>query len=201
MITYLRGTLISMGEEDITLEVGGVGVRLNLSSYERAQLTDEELSEEIILNTHLALTTSGNQISVMLAGFLNQETYHLFTKLVTVPGLGPRAALQAISQPPTELIKAINDGDVETLKRLPGIGAAKARQIISSLAGKVVLPEEAEARASAATLEPPWDDVWSALEKFGHKRTEIEGMISKARKELPEAESVEEILAHIYRRE
>jgi Holliday junction DNA helicase RuvA len=199
MIAYLRGKLVELGEEEVTLEVGTVGVKLLLSSYERSSLTEADLGQEMTLQTHLALTSSGNHINIILAGFLAPETFHLFTKLITVPGMGAKAALQALSQPPGDLIKAINNGDVESLKRLPGIGAAKARQIISSLAGKVVLPREASAIISR-TLTPPWDGVWAALEKFGHRRSEIETLIAQAREALPQAETVEEVIEYIYRR-
>jgi Holliday junction DNA helicase RuvA len=199
MIAYLRGILVGLGEEEITLEVGAMGLRILLSSYERGRLTEADMGQELTVQTHLALTSSGNHINIILAGFLSPETYRLFTELITVPGIGVKAALQALYQPPNELIKAINDGDVDSLKRLPGIGAAKARQIISSLAGKVVLPQAALGMTSK-TLTPPWDGVWATLEKFGHRRSEIETLIAQAREALPQAETVEEVIEYIYRR-
>ena len=119
-----------------------------------------------------------------LYGFGTKEEKRLFLLLISVSGVGPKAALSILSTaPPAQLALSIITEDLKTLTMAPGIGKKIAQRIVLELRDKLAKEQEAvEAKAAgAAPLVPhlliPEDKVaeaGAALAVLGYSQTEIQ---------------------------
>ncbi|MGQ9586238.1 MAG: Holliday junction branch migration protein RuvA [Anaerolineae bacterium] len=154
MLASLRGVLVRKGTQSILLEVGGVGFRVSMPAA--SVLTLGEPGSLVEVRTHLHVRE--NELS--LYGFLTEGELGLFETLLSVPGIGPKAALSLLSTLSVEeLTRAIAQEQVEVLAQVPGIGVKTARKVILELREKmargvpvVVVPPEL-ARADSEVLE------------------------------------------------
>ena len=167
MIGFLRGTVHHFGLDYVLLDVNGVGYRINFFH-----------PESLSLNKEMTIYTYQNvrEDEISLFGFLSLEEYDLFIKLISVKGLGPKIASSILAKASVEaVIAAIETGDVDFMRRMPGIGNKTASQIILDLKGKLVEPEQKES--------DELKDVAEALKQLGYKPAEIKPVIKKLEKE------------------
>ena len=133
MIAGVRGILEWMGPDSVLLEIGGITVRVFVPGSILNELGP--IGTEVKLFTHLYVRE--DQLS--LYGFKTSDQLTLFEMLLSVAGVGPRAALNVLSNAGSEAVQlAITQGDVDFLKKVPGIGAKTASRIILELKGKLV---------------------------------------------------------------
>ena len=156
----------------------------------------------------------------VLIGFVSDLDREFFERLITVKDIGPLAASRALTVPVPELAAAIARGDEAYLRRLPGIGPQKAKNIVAQLQGKVAkfaLAREADGTAQT-NREPPAprpaspgaastdlaDElrslVWDVLVKqLGHRPSEASQLITDALRRRPSIATPEELFDEIYR--
>lgn len=155
-IARIEGTVVEAGPEGVVVMAGGVGFGLQAPLTTVAQL---KVGERAALHTHFALREDG----ASLYGFATAEDRRLFTMLLGVSGIGPKAALSALSaMSPRDLLIAIAAGDVETLRRLPGVGPKTAARMVIDLKGNL------EASGLFAAEPAPEDDAILALVALGY---------------------------------
>ena len=119
-----------------------------------------------------------------LVGFSSLLEKDAFLSLISVKGIGPRIAVNALSATtPDMLFKAINSNNVAYLKRLPGIGAKAAAQIILDVKGQLTGQKGDPDR---------YEDVKQALKQLGFKTARIEAVLADINEEDA---SMDEILA------
>ena len=116
-----------------------------------------------------------------LYGFLRLAEKHLFEKLLTVSGIGPKLAITILSgMPADEMVTAIRGGDLARLTRIPGIGKKTAERMVLELREK--LPAAAAGTGiSTAPASPVEEDVLSALVNLGYQRAAAEKAMQTAR--------------------
>ena len=135
MIAGLRGRLAAVEEDAVIVDLHGFLVRALAPGSTLSSLP--LIGDEIELSTHLAV----REDSLTLYGFGTLSELQLFELLITVNGVGPRAAMNLLSfSDPAGLYQAIADEDTTTLSRAPGIGKVTAGRIILDLKRK--LPED-----------------------------------------------------------
>lgn len=135
MIAGLRGRLAAVEEDAVIVDLHGFLVRALAPGSTLSSLP--LIGDEIELSTHLAV----REDSLTLYGFGTLAELQLFELLITVNGVGPRAAMNLLSfSDPAGLYQAIADDDTTTLSRAPGIGKVTAGRIILDLKRK--LPED-----------------------------------------------------------
>lgn len=162
MIGFVRGTVHAYGIDYCLIDVNGIGYRINFNHPE--SLT---MGQEITIYTYQNV----REDEISLFGFLTLQEYDLFVKLISVKGLGPKIASSILGRATTEsVIKAIEDGDVDFMKRMPGVGNKTASQIILDLKGKLVETQD-------AVVDERLKDVEEALKQFGYKTQEIKPVI------------------------
>lgn len=131
------------------------------------------------LYTHLSVREDG----IELYGFATKEEKRLFLQLISVSGVGPKAALSILSTtPPSQLALAIITEDVKTLTRAPGIGKKSAQRIVLELRDKLAkdqgaFPEAGDGAVSDTHLLIPEDKVAeasAALAVLGYSQPEIQ---------------------------
>lgn len=156
MIARLRGIVGEIYESHIVLDVGGVGYLVAVRNP--AQFA---LDETATLFTHLAVREN----AMDLYGFLHRDELDMYEKLLTVPKIGPKSALQVLIHADVTLIKkSIALQDASYLSKLSGVGKKSAENIVASLKGKFNGAEFLEADGST-TLD---NDALDALVALGY---------------------------------
>lgn len=159
-IARLRGEVAEAGPEGVVVMVGGVGYGLQVPLTTLARL---RAGSRVDLHTHLIVRDDG----AALYGFATAEERRLFTMLLGVSGIGPKGALAALSaMSPRDLLIAIASGDLDSLRRLPGIGAKTAARMVIDLKGNL------EASGLFAAEPAPDDDAILALVALGYAPAE-----------------------------
>ena len=168
MIGFVRGTVHAFGMDYVLIDVNGVGYRINFYHPE-ALKRDKEMTIYTYQNVR--------EDEISLFGFLSLEEYDLFVKLISVKGLGPKIASNILSRASVEaVVAAIETGDVDFMRRMPGVGNKTASQIILDLKGKLV---ETETNEGNEELK----DVAEALKQLGYKPSEIRPVVKKLQNE------------------
>jgi Holliday junction DNA helicase RuvA len=157
------------------VEVGGVGLAVHATPTTLAGLRRGESSR-------LATALVVREDSLTLFGFADNEERELFGLLQTVSGIGPRIALATLAVlDPDALRRALVDGDLTTLTRVPGIGRKGAERLVLELRDKVVPPAAAPATIlSASSANPRRDQVVEALVGLGFTAKPAEQAVDKA---------------------
>ncbi|MDQ3001084.1 MAG: Holliday junction branch migration protein RuvA [Fibrobacterota bacterium] len=128
MIEFLRGRLAHREPARLVIDVGGVGMGVDVS-LRTAELFSR-VGETVELITYLHV----REESLELYGFQNRVEKTLFLKLLGVSGIGPRLALRILSAvPPHQLAQMIIGGDIRGLTTLKGIGKKTAEVMVASL--------------------------------------------------------------------
>ncbi len=180
MIAHLRGTLLAKHPNQAIVETHGVGYDVTISVPTFTELP--ALGGEVALHVH----THVREDALALYGFLRLAEKHLFEKLLTVSGIGPKLAITILSgMPADEMVGAIRQGDLARLTRIPGIGKKTAERMVLELRDK--LPPTAGASETAvATASPVEEDVISALVNLGYQRASAEKALLTVRAKSPQ---------------
>ena len=131
MINHLHGRLVEKHPTHVIIDCSGVGylVLISLTTYET--IPDQE---EIFLHTHLVVREDAHT----LYGFANVEERKLFLLLIGVSGVGANTARMILSaMDSSTAVEVISSGDVDSMKKVKGIGAKTASRIIIDLQDKV----------------------------------------------------------------
>lgn len=125
MIAMLRGQVEDIRGSHIVLDVGGVGYLVAV----RAPL-DFKLNETVSFHTHLAVREN----ALDLYGFVTRDEREMFEHLLKLPKIGPKSAMQILTQADIPLLKkAVINGDATYLSKMSGIGKKSAEKIVSGL--------------------------------------------------------------------
>jgi len=154
MIGYLRGKIIYLKDKEACLDVQGVGYRVNVP---QRLLAEMDLGKE----TSFWVETIVKEDAFDLYGFEAQPERELFKLLLKVSGIGPKAALNLLSELDTaELAQAIMQEDLKKLSGVSGVGKKTAERITLELKEKVfktlpdsVLKKSALNKEAAEVLE------------------------------------------------
>ena len=146
MIGSLKGRLLAVEPPMILLDVQGVGFELQLPLSDLSDLPAE--GGELQVSTQLVQ----REDELSLYGFRKTADRAWFRELIRVPGIGPKLALNIVSQSGVaEFAEQVQAGDVKALTRLPGIGPKTASRLIVEMRGRLeAVPVHGE--SSAATL-------------------------------------------------
>lgn len=131
MISSVRGTVLSCSGNNVIVEVGGVGLAV--------QVTPEHalaLREGTTAFIHTSLIVREDSLS--LFGFETPDQLEIFHLLLGVTGVGPKSALGVLSTlGPGQVAAAVEADDDKPFRKVSGIGPKTAKLIVLSLAGKV----------------------------------------------------------------
>lgn len=154
MIAGIEGTIVRRGADYVVVNVAGVHYRAAVAPQTLAGLEGPHVQ----LTTYLYV----REDALQLYGFASVEEEELFEQVLNVSGIGPKGALALVgAMPPAALRQAIQAGNVDALKRVPGIGAKTAQRLILELKGK--LPEGIAELAPTGSPEAELADALAAL--------------------------------------
>lgn len=133
MFYHLQGELCLADATQAVVDCGGVGYQVTISANTANALSDK-LGQKVKLFTYLAVREDG----VELFGFRTREELSCFKLLITVSGVGPKAALSILSvMTPDRFSFAVCTEDAKALAKAPGIGAKTAVRIVLELKDKI----------------------------------------------------------------
>ena len=130
MIRYIKGTVSLIGENYIILDHHDMGFQISMPSSDLYKITE---GMEAVIYTHLAV----REDDLSLYGFLSLDELEVFRQLITVSGVGPKAALGILSSiSAQDLMFAIEAGDAKLIASAKGIGMKTAQKLVVDLKGK-----------------------------------------------------------------
>ncbi len=166
MIGFLEGELLDKTPGQIMVKVGGVGYRvlIPLSTF----YTLPEPPARVALKIHTRLQDDALQ----LYGFISQEEKDLFLRLLGIPRIGARMALNILSGiNPEEFDQALALGDMKRLAGIPGIGKKSAARIILELKDRPTVSGRPQPTTPGTAL---FQDALSALINLGYSKNVAE---------------------------
>jgi Holliday junction DNA helicase RuvA len=175
MIAHLRGRLLAKHPNQAILETAGVGYDVTITIPTFSDLPSPGSEVALHIHTHV------REDQIALYGFLNPSEKHLFEKLITVSGIGPKLAITILSgMPADEMVGSIRHNDIARLTRIPGIGKKTAERMVLELRDK--LPPAGAEIPAAPPITAMEEDVLSALMNLGYQRPTAERALAQAAK-------------------
>ena len=162
MIYFLKGRVVLIDKDTVIIDVNNVGYQVLVS-----HINDYEVGDEVLVYTYNVV----REDEQYLVGFSSLDEKSVFLSLIKVKGLGPKSAINALSTTtPQEVVNAIASNNVAYLKKLPGIGAKAAAQIILDLKGQLT---------GGGKRDPTvYDEVYEALKGLGFKGAAIDRVLA-----------------------
>ena len=190
MIAFVSGKVKLIRKETIVIDVQGIGYEVYTGNTFQFSL-----NQEVFLYTYQHV----REDAILLFGFIEEQDYDVFMRLINVKGIGPKTALNLlVACPAKEMVEAIENDDIKRLKSLPGIGAKTASQIVLDLKGKFVsMPSKED-----AVSNPVWQECKEALIALGYKPVALNAIKKElsARKDLKADEMLRLALSMIAKR-
>lgn len=202
MIGFVRGKLVDKSPPDVMVDVNGVGYELQMPMTSLYELPD--LGCEVKIFTHFVVREDAQ----LLFGFNNKQERSLFRELIKANGVGPKMALGIMSgMTAGQFVQVVNQGDVNTLVKLPGVGKKTAERLIIEMKDRLKnlfgdadampmsmdAPTQIQVTGSASNAK---DEAISALIALGYKQNQAITMVKGV---ADQASSSEEIIREALR--
>jgi len=191
MIYSLTGKASYVCENTISLDIGNVCFEVTCSSNTIYKATSG--SDEVTILTYLQVKEDG----MSLFGFIDKEEKTLFMQLISVTGIGPKMAISVLSSASvSNLIMAINNGDVKLLSSVKGLGKKTAERICLELKDKVdnLVASNDDAADIASSFGPKiseaMDDAISVLVSLGFSKPDAARLVKVTASESMTAEEI-----------
>lgn len=139
MISFICGQVADITENSVIIETGGIGYEIFMTGEAIEQAA--RMEGKVKIHTYFQVREDAMQ----LYGFWHKDDLQVFRLLLSVNGIGPKAALGVLSGlSADELRFAVLSDDVKTLSRAPGIGKKTAQKLILELKDKLKLEDAFE---------------------------------------------------------
>ena len=161
MIGKIRGKIESIKDGYAIVDVRDIGYKVQMNSYSLGKIAGAE-SIELFIYTHV------REDIFALYGFLTEEEQEMFELLISISGIGPKAASSILSIASPKTIKAaIVNEDISILTKVSGVGKKTAGRVILELKNKVgaiTVPDQEETTADSSAIEALMGMGYSAYE-------------------------------------
>lgn len=169
MIHYIKGTLAMKLDTGIVVEAGGIGYDISVPGNSPLYLRSE--GDEVICYTAMIV----REDDVSLYGFADRESLELFRLLITVSGVGAKAAMAVLSAlTSSQLRQAIAFEDDKAIATANGIGKKTAQRIVLELKDKVSADNVSvsEQQTAQAVSDDARTEAVNGLIALGYSRAE-----------------------------
>ena len=187
MIGRLTGSIVASRPDEVVVDVGGVGYRVQIPLSTFYKLVDAPGAVSLHVHTHV------REDAIQLFGFWTDAERTAFLRLIGVSGIGPKIALAVLSGIGTEdMERAVREGDRGVLERIPGIGRKTAERVLLELRDRVTTrrgrasgaPSASTVASSGAAGAGPDTASASALVHLGYSDDAAYDAIVAARRSL-----------------
>jgi Holliday junction DNA helicase RuvA len=177
MIASVSGKVIHVEATSAIVEVGGVGLLVNVPS----PLADGlRAGESVFLHTQLIV----RQDALTLYGFDTSEAKQFFNLLLSVDGVGPRLAISILSTlNPDAIRRAVFNEQGEIFNRVPGVGKKTAQKILLYLQDRITGVEGLEPVAVMSDVD---GEVLNALTALGYSVVEAQAALQAIPRDTPQ---------------
>ena len=193
MIAHLNGEISAIYEDRIIIDVNGMGYNVLMPASCIDTLPG--IGNTVKVYTYLSV----REDAMWLYGFTTKDELDLYKLLITVNGVGPKAALQLMSfMTPEDLKFSIISSDSKTISKAPGIGPKTAQRLIIDLKDKIDLLDTFETKlanntsTSNSKLSESKAEAVDALTALGYSQKDAYAAVSSI--DLPDDAAVEDIL-------
>jgi Holliday junction DNA helicase RuvA len=185
MIAHIRGNVSEKFGSSLIIDVGGVGYEMAVAAPDFESVN---LGEERKFYTYHAVRENSEE----LYGFSSLAAKKIFELLISVQGIGPKAAMAILSLAEAEEVRnAIANADTAFISKASGVGKKSAERVIVDLRDKVGIPSHygaTEVKNTSVAMEA--DEALDALIALGFPLKEASSALEKVDKSLPVEERV-----------
>jgi Holliday junction DNA helicase RuvA len=190
MIALLVGKIACKSVDHLILDVNGVGYRLMIPLSTFYSLPEEG---EICLHVH----THVKEDAIHLYGFLTPQEKEMFALLLSVSGVGPRLAVNILSNIPSDELKsALEEKNIKRLSTIPGVGKKTAERLVLELKEKAkrmgAFPSQSIQMENIPPISNSLNDTLSALINLGYKESQAKKVLESM--EISADTSLEDVL-------
>lgn len=190
MYYYIKGELVLKQDNFAVVDNGGVGYKIYTSQNSISGLM---VGSDVTFYTYLYVREDIFDVY----GFSTNDELSMFLHLLSVSGVGPKAALAILSvMTPQQLVLAVITSDAKTLTKANGVGAKMAQRVILELKDKLknvdIVPDDAFSEEILA--EDSANEAVSALMVLGYSQQEAKKAVSKVDLTLSTEEIVKQAL-------
>ncbi|MDI9389669.1 MAG: Holliday junction branch migration protein RuvA [Synergistota bacterium] len=175
MLRFLSGKVRSVCDNQVVLDVGGIGFELLCTGRATAQCSEGDAAD---LVTHLQFSESGPT----LFGFCDERERALFLRLVTIKGIGGKMAMNILKNtPPDRFISWVLSSDIDAMTKIPGVGRKTAERLCFEM--RPYLAEEgASLLAESSFSDRLVSTAAEALRSLGFSASEVGEAFSRLRR-------------------
>lgn len=171
MIAQLTGKIIDKNLNTLIIDVAGVGYEVAVSTSDAGRLV---LGEAASLKIYHHIREQSQE----LFGFLELGSKELFKLLITVQGIGPKAALAILSIGEFEAVRsAIARGDSKYIQQASGVGKKTAERVVVDLSDKIGVPSVLSAELVQTEMNTD-DEAVETLMALGYNLTDATTLLS-----------------------
>ena len=186
MISFLHGEVAQVLPDRVVIEVGGVGFQVLVSVRDASDMPPA--GSEVKVYTYMSVSED----AIRLYGFLSQDDLNVYKTLISVSGVGPKAALGILGTLSANDVRfAVFSDDDKALARAPGIGAKTAKKLILELKDRLKLEDAlaqsadqsfaTDAQASSSASDAELSDAVQALTALGYSNSEALRAVRKVK--------------------
>ena len=202
MIAYVKGELAQKQIGYVVIDVGGVGYKIFMSEPSIDEIGN--IGDTVKVHTYYRVSED----DISLFGFNTQEELRMFELLISVSGIGAKTALAMLACiEPSQFAIAVISNDIDTLKKIPGVGPKSAQRIVLELKDKMKKEQQIAELTNASVeqkskvkkiivVDSKVQEATDALQVLGYTKKDVE----KALEQIDTAElTVEDIIKRALR--
>lgn len=192
MIDSISGKIFKKEPTMLFIQNGGVVFNISICLRDYEKLPKE--GESVFIFTYLNVKEN----LMELYGFLDLERRSLFSNLIDVSGIGPRTAINLLSNASVSSFKEnILSEDVKSLSLIPGIGPKTAKRIILDIKEKISSIPLSQNNIDNSKVDFSYDDIYTALSSLGYKKSQIDKAVKKLNDEGSYEGDIENVIKRI----
>ncbi|MBL6911439.1 MAG: Holliday junction branch migration protein RuvA [Candidatus Marinimicrobia bacterium] len=192
MIDSITGIIQRKEPTNLFIHMNGLVFNISICLKDYEQLPG--LNQEITVLTYLNV----REDLMELYGFLEYERRRLFVQLIGVSGIGPRTAINLLSNISVAHFKEnIVAEDVKSLSLIPGIGPKTAQRIILDIREKITKDKATKEGLDVSKINFTYDDIYTALSSLGYRKNQIDKAIKQLTKENSFEGNIEDVIKRI----
>ncbi|MAQ72672.1 MAG: Holliday junction branch migration protein RuvA [Candidatus Marinimicrobia bacterium] len=192
MIDSITGIIQRKEPTNLFIDMNGLVFNISICLRDYEQLPG--LNQEITILTYLNV----REDLMELYGFLEYERRRLFIQLIGVSGIGPRTAINLLSNISVASFKDnIVAEDVKSLSLIPGIGPKTAKRIILDIREKITKDKATTDNLDTSNINFTYDDIYTALSSLGYRKNQIDKAIKQLTKENSFEGNIEDVIKSI----
>ena len=174
MIDSIHGIIEKKEPTNLFIKLNGFvfNISICIRDYEKLPSVGKKIDVLTYLNVRENL--------MELYGFLSKERRDLFIQLILVSGIGPRTAINLLSNVSVQNFKEnIITEDIQSLSLIPGIGPKTAKRIVVEIKEKITTDSFSKRALDTSRINFNVDDIYTALSSLGYKKSQIDKSIKK----------------------